>query len=251
VSLPTKVRGIALSVVAIIAATSALTMDEAKWDGPVIAMADFGYLAWPVVRIALLAAALAVAVRHSRVPQSLMIRPLTATLLLFAAVQWFHPLGFPVIDIALVMATFGSIGRAYFQVRRHREELDLLSQWLIVPALGLTTGWLTVVLISAIGEWIWSFADLRAGGLATAWQAALLVVFLLLLGFGIEQTLAHPSYAIAVLWGISAMTIGASDNADTTLMIIAIVVGMLTVALYFIERAMFRFRARPGQPDAR
>lgn len=250
--LSTKVRGIALSAVAIIAALSALAMEDAKWSGPAIAMQDFAYVAWPIMRIALVVAALLVAIRHARLPYSVVIRPMTVALILLAMVQWLHgtdvgPIDSVFLDIALLIAALAFLARAHFQIHRHRDSIDLAVHVAVLTPLGLAAGWITVSLFTAIGEAIWTFARLQEGALATAWQSALLVVMLLFVGLGIEQSRAHPSYALGALWGIAAITLSTAEQEDTTLMLVSIVVALITVALYFIERAMFRYRARPGQ----
>jgi len=246
-----RLKEVALSLVAVAAAVSALTLDEARWSGPEIAMADFAYFAWPVVRIALIVAAVVVAIGHAREPHSLIVRPLTGTLLLLAAVQWLHPRGWPVLDTVLLVAAFAMIWRAYFQIHRHRESMDWQTALGVELPLGLSAGWITLTISSAIAESIWSVADLREGTLAVAWQSALLVVTLFFIGFGIEQTRAHPAYAVGALWGLIAIAVGASTTEENTLMTVAIVVALITVALFFIERAMFRYRARPQQPADR
>lgn len=245
------VRSALLSLVAVGAALSALAVDEATWQGPDVAMADFAYAAWPIIRIALVIAAVTVALSYSRTPYSLMVLPLAGTLVLLAAVQWLHQLDLVLIDITLLIGTFALLWRAYYQVNRHRDLIDIKAQLLVVAPLGLTAGWVTISVTSAIAQGLWEFPGLREGALATAWQSALLAVALFFIGFGIEQTRAHPAYTAGALWGLAAVAVHASDAEDTTLMTVAIVVALLTVALFFIERAMFRYRARPQQPSGR
>jgi hypothetical protein len=243
VSIQDRIGGILLSLIAVAVAGASFFFEEVRWSGPAISMAEGGYLAWPVMRIALLVAAVFITLRHSTAPHALVIAPLTVVIVMIAALQatreWW------LLDVALLITAFAFLWRAYFQISRHRDQLSLSTQVFVVTPIGLTAGWITVSLFSAIAAGVWTFEDLRVGAVATAWQAALMVVMLLFIGFGIEQTRAHPSYAIGALWGALAITVGSADSEDTMIMIVAVVISLITVALFFIERAMFRFRGNP------
>jgi hypothetical protein len=243
VNLRERISGIILSLVAVAVATASVFFEEVHWNGPTISMAEGGYLAWPVIRIALLVAAVFITLQYATPPHALVIAPLTVVIVMIAALQatraWW------LLDLALLAIAFAFLWRAYFQISRHRDRLGMATQLFVVTPIGLTAGWITVSLFSAIAAGVWTFEDLRIGAIATAWQAALLVVMLLFIGFGIEQTRAHPSYAAGALWGALAIAVGSADTQDTTVMIVAVVVSLITVALFFIERAMFRFRGTP------
>lgn len=232
-----------LGVIALGAAGIGLVQDDARWSGPVIAMADFAYLAWPVVQIGLLIAAVAVVLGSGQQPHAAVMTPLTGTLVLLAAVQAMH--SWVLLDIALMLGAFGFLWRAHHELRRHRETITWKARLALATPLGLAAGWLTLTIASAIAEAIWSLTDAPESSLATAWQAGLLVATLFFIGFGIEQSQAHPAYVVGALWGLAAIAAGASNAEETTLMTVSIIVALLTVALFFIERAMFRFRARP------
>lgn len=134
----------------------------------------------------------------------------------------------------------GALWRAFYVLTKHRDQVTFLGQILVTTPVAIVAGWSSVAMVTRLADAMWNSGIPREGTLATAWQAILILVIVFAGGFGIEASRAHPAFAAAVVWASIHVVIAVANTEQGVLTAFALFSTLVVLALFFIERAMFR-----------
>lgn len=200
--------------------------------------------AWTVLSILMVAVCVYLLIRE--VNYAGIIWPLIATVLLQILTlvtdrqQWWW------VSFGLVAAMSGLLWRTFYILVKHRQQISLLGTWLVTTPVAIYAGWVSVTMLTRVADALWNAGLPKSGTLATAWQSVIIILIVLAAGFGIEASRAHIAYAASVTWASIHVSISAGRSDNGILTSIALFATLIILALFFIERAMFRGpRARP------
>lgn len=194
--------------------------------------------AWSVISIYSIVMATYLVVR--RVNYGAIIYPLIATYVAAILILISDAQGLWWVSFVLTGAMLAPLWRTFYILTKHRVQVTLLGQLLVTTPVAIYAGWTTIAMVSRLADAMWNSGIPQSGTLATTWQAILVIVAVLAAGFGIEASRAHPAFAGAVVWASIHMVISSANANQGVLTAFALFATLIVLALFFIERAMFR-----------
>lgn len=194
--------------------------------------------AWSIISIYSIVMATYLLLR--RVNYGAIIFPLIATYVAAILILISDAQGWWWISFVLTGAMLAPLWRTFYILTKHRVQVTLLGQVLVTTPVAIYAGWTTVAMISRLADAMWNSGIPHTGTLATAWQSILVIIAVLAAGFGIEASRAHPAFAAAVVWACIHMVLTAAKNEQGVLTGVSLFATLIVLALFFIERAMFR-----------